>query len=304
MSTLSINVVRVALIGCVESTEAVLRTILAGGKNVSCAGLVTRRVSRFNTDFVDLLPLAEAAVIPVMIADECASDEELAAWLRGIAPDVTMVVGWSKLIKKEVLTIPPLGTIGYHPAALPANRGRHPIVWALALGLSETASSFFFMGEGTDDGPLLSQQVVPITLEDDARTLYDKLLAVIPMQIEEILARLFSGSLEGTPQNHRLANSWRKRSPADGCIDWRMSAQSIHNLVRALTRPYPGAHLIFENQEIKVWKCQVEAISTRNIEPGKVLEVDGRTLLVKAGDNAVRLVNADFPVMPSVGDYL
>ena len=82
-----------------------------------------------------------------------------------------------------MLTLPSLGLVGYHPALLPQNRGRHPIIWALALGLEETGSTFFFMDEGADTGDILSQRRVPITPEDDAGTLYDKLTTTALDQI-------------------------------------------------------------------------------------------------------------------------
>lgn len=296
---------RVVLIGCVNSTETTLRALLLlSDRGVTLAGLITRRASRFNTDFVDLLPLANANEVPVLFVEDWDNDEQIVTWMHGLAPDLTLVVGWSRLLGAELLSIPKLGTIGYHPAALPANRGRHPIVWALALGLTETASSFFLMGEGTDDGPLMNQQPVVIDKEDDARTLYDKLLAVIPRQINQIVDGLMSGDLVGVPQEHHLANNWRKRSSTDGYIDWRMSANSIYNLVRALARPYPGAHFIYEGREIKVWKCRVESTSCNNLEPGKILSSDGETLLVKAGEGAVRLLDTDFSIQLKSGDYL
>ena len=72
-------------------------------------------------------------------------------------------MGWSRIIGKELLAVPPKGIVGYHPAALPANRGRHPIIWALALGLKETASTFFFMDNGADSGPIISQKSLIIS---------------------------------------------------------------------------------------------------------------------------------------------
>lgn len=296
---------RVVLIGCVDSTEVALSTLLSlGDKGVSCAGLITRRMSHFNTDFVDLLPLANAKGVPFRAVEDCESDEQLVTWMREIAPDLTLVVGWSRLLGPALLSIPRVGTIGYHPAALPANRGRHPIVWALALGLTETASSFFLMGEGADDGPVMNQQKVTIDIEDDARTLYDKLLAIMPMQISQIVDGLMSGKLKGVPQDRRLANYWRKRSVEDGRIDWRMSAVSIYNLVRALGPPYPGAHLMYQGRQVKVWKCRAEPANAKNIEPGKILNADDGTLLVKAGEGAIRLLDTDPFVPPKEGDYL
>lgn len=296
---------RVVLIGCVHSTEVAFRTLLSlRTSGVECVGLVTRRASSFNTDFIDLAVVAEVSGVEVLFIEDCTSEAHLAVWLRQKSPDLALVVGWSRLLGVALLSIPRLGTIGYHPAALPANRGRHPIVWALALGLGETASSFFLMGEGADDGPIVSQKRVSIGADDDARVLYDKLLALIPAQISEILNSLMTGQIRPVPQDHHLANTWRKRSASDGCIDWRMGSKSIYNLVRALASPYPGAHFLYQDKEIKVWKCRPEAVVALNIEPGKVMSVNGECVVVKTGDGAIRLIETSLSTYPMAGDYL
>ena len=130
----------------------------------------------------------------------------------------------------------PLGVVGYHPAALPANRGRHPLIWALVLGLEKTASTFFFMDEGVDSGDILSQRSITITWDDDARTLYCRVTATALDQIGEFVSALISGNYLRTSQDKSKVSYWRKRESNDGKIDWRMSAKSIHNLVCGLTR--------------------------------------------------------------------
>ena len=173
-----------------------------------------------------------------------------------------------------MIYITPIGVIGYHPAALPANRGRHPIIWALALGLSETASTFFFIDEGVDTGDILSQVFVPIDEKDDALSLYKKLTSVASRQVEEFTKSLANNTYIKIPQDHSCANYWRKRTVDDGKIDWRMSARGIYNLVRALARPYAGAHCIYQNQVIKIWRTEITDLQYENIEPGKVIAIE------------------------------
>ncbi len=295
---------RVALIGCVASSAAALHKLLSlDPDRARLIGLITRSTSTFNSDFVDLVPLAKERGVPVLLANHADSAEQ-AKWLSAVAPDLVFVVGWSHLLGREMLAIPPRGMIGYHPAALPANRGRHPLVWALVLGLKETASSFFLMGEGVDDGPLLSQYPLAISQNDTAQTLYEKILTLIPRQINDIVEAAFSGDLQPVPQDAGRANYWRKRTEADGRIDWRMSAESIYNLVRALTRPYPGAEMLVCGRSVKVWNCDVEPQVPANAEPGKVLAVEGGSLVIKAGDGAVRLLSHELMELPAPGAYL
>lgn len=288
--------------GCVEFSRAALEHLLTL-KQAEVVGVVTRRQSEFNADFASLEPIARSKGIDVFFADE-ADPSILADWLRSKNPDVMYCFGWSYLLKSDILSIPRLGVVGYHPAELPANRGRHPIIWALALGLPQTASTFFFMDSGADSGDLLSQKKVTILENDDAATLYKKLITVAQTQITEFTAQLSQGDYPRIPQDNSQATSWRKRSKADGQIDWRMPARSVRNLVRALTRPYPGAHCVSLGAEVKVWRAELEPKAPSNAEPGKVLKVDGREIVVMCGENAVRLVEHDFVNLPQEGAYL
>ncbi len=92
------------------------------------------------------------------------------------------------------MEIPKIGVIGYHPSALPANRGRHPIIWAIALGLNETASTFFFMDECADSGDVLSQAIISIEDSDDPRSLYTKVILSAMNQIEEFMPSLLNNT--------------------------------------------------------------------------------------------------------------
>lgn len=290
-------------IGCVQSSAVALQALLTRPE-LSMRGVLTLRKSGFNADFTDLTGIANQAGVPVHFAEET-DNTALADLLHAQAIEIVFTIGWSRLLNAEVLKIPSLGVIGYHPAALPLNRGRHPLIWALALGLEETASTFFLMDEGADSGPVLDQKPLPITSQDDAGTLYAKALSVIPAQLDDIVLRLAAGRLDPQIQDHAKATYWRKRGASDGLIDWRMPADGIHNLVRALTHPYIGADFHAGDALVKLWRCEVGHTDVpRNAEPGKVLWADGATAIVKAGTNAIRLLECDPPPELREGDYL
>ncbi len=295
---------RVVFIGCVEFSSRALEHII-GHTEAEVCGIVTRRESPFNADFVSLEPLALQADIPCFIPSGN-QQQEMAEWIEDLRPDVIFCFGWSYLLKQEILRIPRLGVIGYHPAALPYNRGRHPIIWALALGLERTASTFFFMDEGADSGDILNQKYLDIQPGDNARSLYDRLTETALIQTEEFVPWLADGSFQRIAQQHELATYWRKRSQRDGIIDWRMSAVTIHNLVRALTRPYPGAEFVWNDKTVKVWNSELPEFShdISNIEPGKVIEAEGGTLTVKCGEGVLRILEHDLDQLPEPGDYL
>lgn len=293
---------RIAFIGCVRYSRIFLSSLL-DLPAVEVAGVATREASSFHADFESLRPAADAAGLPCLLAR--GNDQaSLAGWLRALQPDVVYCFGWSYLLRPEVLAIPRLGVIGFHPAALPANRGRHPLIWALALGLKETASTFFFVDDGVDSGDVLSQEPIAIHEDDDAGTLYARVTSVALLQIATFTQQLASGTYPRTPQDHSRATTWRKRGPADGLVDFRMSARSIHNLVRALARPYVGAHCLYQGREVKLWRVAPVAGAAPNIEPGKVLALHGERIVLQCGEEALELVEHEFPAPPPPGSYL
>ena len=113
-----------------------------------------------------------------------------------------------------------------------------------------------------------------------------------------------SGHYQKFSQDHSKANTWRKRGKNDGVIDWRMSAQTIHNLVRGLAKPYVGAHFNIKNKAVKVWKTEIVDCIEKNIEPGKVLEANTLGTVVKAGEDAIRLTETNPKIETDVGSYL
>lgn len=292
---------RVVFIGCVQFSRDTLAAVLEAGGEV--AGIVTRESSGFNSDFSSLRPIAEEHGIPLFIA-EGNDQDKMTGWIRGLDPHVIFCFGWSYLLKKELLTLPPMGVVGYHPAELPKNRGRHPIVWALALGLERTGSTFFFMDEGADSGDILDQQIVPVEYQDDAFSLYSRLTRTAIGQIHRFVPLLRDGKHAPVRQDQSKANYWRKRGIDDGKIDWRMSSSGIYNLVRALTAPYVGAHCAHKGGNVKIWGVvEVDGVD-QNHEPGKVLESGNGVIVVKCGTGAVKIVKHEFPELPAKGEYL
>jgi len=291
----------IIFIGSVEFSLKALKKIVE--LNVPLTGVITKEESAFNADHVNLEPFCKENGIEVLTTRDINS-EEVRQWMTEREPDAIFCCGWSNILKKEVLRIPKIGVIGFHPSKLPYNRGRHPIVWALVLGLEMTASTFFFMDEGIDSGDIINQIDVPIYYEDDARHLYDRITTYAMQQIEMIINDIKNDSIKRMPQNHSQTNHWRKRREKDGEIDFRMSKRAIYNLVRALTRPYIGAHILYMGEKVNVWKVEEMEWGECNIEYGRVLAVKGRSVTVKCYDGAVRIVEHSFGNLPGVGDFL
>ena len=277
---------KVLFIGSVQFSESILRLLIE--TKVHVVGVCTRSSSTFNADHACLSSTAISAGIPVLEVTNI-NDQSTLDWIAESHPDVIFCFGWSQLIRKPLLELAPLGVIGFHPAALPSNRGRHPIIWALVLGLDKTASTFFFMDEGADTGDILSQVDIDIDPNDDASTLYSKITFAALEQVRCFMPKLENGTYTRLRQDNSRSNRWRKRSQLDGAIDWRMSGLSIHNLVRALARPYVGAEFQFRDVGIKVWRSEFLPGGKPNLEPGLILDVGEKGVLVKAGVDCIRL---------------
>ncbi len=292
---------KILFIGTVEFSLHMLEKLIE--LNANLIGVCTKKSSDFNSDFVDLTPVCERHSIPYLHVEDINSSESV-QWIKRLNPDVIFCFGWSSLLKGEVLTIPTLGVVGYHPAKLPENRGRHPLIWALALGLERSASTFFFMDEGADSGNILSQVDFDISYQDDAESIYKKVVNVAQQQVEDVVSRLQNGTLLAIKQDNSKANTWRRRTELDGLIDFRMNSRSIYNLTRALTKPYVGAHINYNGMSFSVWKVKEVEDFRHNLEPGIVLEVGDGTFVVKSYDGAIEVIEHGFDTLPKVGEYL
>lgn len=292
---------RILFIGTVLSSLRFLTSLLDMKANI--VGVITKKASPYNSDFSDISPLCLQHSIPVKYSADI-NQEDVLEWAESLHPDIIFCFGYSELLKSDILQLAPLGVVGFHPAKLPKNRGRHPIIWALALGLEETSSTFFFMDEGADSGEILNQKDISITYEDNALSLYSKIIDTGISQLRKIVPDLAHRTFTSIPQDHSLANYWRKRSPQDGKIDFRMSSRAIYNLVRALARPYPGAHLEYLGQDVKIWKVIELPQDSHNIESGKILRSNSDCIEVKCYDGAIRIVEHEFSDLPQPGEYL
>jgi len=292
---------KAVFIGSVESSHNLLSHILQNNL-ITIVGIVTRDTPGPNSDFRSLQGLAETHGIQCHLARRDIQ-HELAPWIAALDPDVIFCIGWSQLLAADVLTIPPHGVIGYHPSPLPVGRGRHPIIWPLVLGMSETASSFLLLDEGVDSGDLVSQVSLPIKPQDDAASLYGRLLEVACDQLDDICKSLIAGTLIRTPQDHDRATYWPERGKEDGAIDWQQPAMTVYNLVRALTKPYVGAHCVVNNQEVKIWSCSLSE-SAGNAEPGRVLEIDRSGAVIKCSDASVVINEPALLALINEGDVL
>jgi methionyl-tRNA formyltransferase len=158
------------------------------------------------------------------------------------------------------------------------------------------------MNEGADTGDILEQSEFDISIEDDINSIYDKMTKVALNQIEIFFPKLVNGTYNRIKQIDE-GNAWRKRNKIDGQIDFRMTTESILNLVRGITKPFPGAHCILDGIEYKIWKCEPGFFNLNNIEPGKVLSISNNKIEIKTGNSSIYLTEHELPNLTK-GEYL
>lgn len=278
---------RIVFISGVKFGHELLTTILEHGWNISAVFSYHDSKASSYSDFISFDDLTNKYNIKHVKVQNI-NDEENIKLLKHIKPDVILVMGWSQILKKEILEIPKLGVIGSHPTELPKYRGRAPIPWSIIKGLKESALTFFYMQEGIDDGDIIDQQKFEITDQDDATTLYNKIIVLGKKMILNDLELLENGKVNRIKQDpSRFIEYWSKRTPEDGRINWSEPCRKIQILIRATTHPYPGAFSFFKNHKLKIWKSV--CIEQKSNGIGKIIDVNSDGVKVGTGDGVILL---------------
>ena len=142
---------RIVFIGSSKSSKALLEKSIK--LNLNIVGICTLKKS-FNHDFCDLKKIFSNLKIPKFYSTDINSAASY-NWIKNKKPDLIFCFGWSQILEKKIFLLPKIATIGFHPSELPKNRGRHPIIWSLALGLKKTASTFFLINQYKQSNALL-----------------------------------------------------------------------------------------------------------------------------------------------------
>lgn len=181
------------------------------------------------------------------------NDPETVALLAALDLDWLFIIGWSQIASAESLATVRRGCIGMHPTLLPVGRGRAAVPWAILRGLPETGVTAFQLAPGVDTGPILGQERIPMEPRETATTLYAK----VGRAHEALMASLWDALVEdrvvGVPQDESNATYWPGRTPDDGRILPTMSVEEVDRLVRATTRPYPGAFVPLTSGVQRIW---------------------------------------------------
>jgi methionyl-tRNA formyltransferase len=229
--------------------------------------------------------LALAHGLPVLQPPTLKSAEVQHA-LAGYAADVMVVAAYGLILPPAVLQLPRLGCLNIHASLLPRWRGAAPIQRAILAGDKETGISIMQMDAGLDTGDMLLKKSCPITAQDTAQTLHDRLAALGAESIVEALRLLEQNRLERVPQDNAQATYAAKLSKAEAQIDWSSDAAQIARAVRAYN-PFPVAYSDINDTPIKIWRAS--ARDNPKGKPGTVLSVEKGGIIVACGQGALCL---------------
>jgi len=279
---------------------AVLSSLILAGYKV--VAVVTTSQKR-----VELNPQATNNCVFEQLEVSNVNDPDVISELSLLSPSIFIVAGFSHIFGSALLGVPRFGTLNLHAGRLPQYRGGSPLNWQLINGESQAGISVIQADDGIDTGRILAEDWIPIDPETTILELHKKANILFPKLVLEALACIERGE-SGCPQLEDLASYWHQRSDADGKISFReMTASQVDLMVRALTRPYPGAWCFYHNKLLRIFSVKIPNFVLRGV-PGRLCFIQGRGPYVICSDRAVLLTEYKIESATSEslshGDYL
>lgn len=223
--------------------------------------------------------------IPFYQPEKLKSNFEFVDQMKELDPDLFVVVAF-RILPKEIFDIPKYGSFNLHASLLPKYRGAAPIQWSLINGETETGLTTFRLAEKVDTGNIYLQQKLEIFPEDNFETLHDRMSELGAKLVLETVNLIDNGNYELKQQDDSLATPAPKITKAICEIDWKKSAEEIHNLVRGLS-PLPAAFFTYNNKVIKIYKTQI--LERGDLNPFQILQ-SKTELIIGCGKDALRVL--------------
>lgn len=267
-------------IGC-----AGIEALLAAGYQID-AVFTHADDARENRFFGSVAQLCAQRGIPVH-APEDVNHPLWIARIRELQPQFIFSFYYRYLLGEELLACARRGAFNLHGSLLPRYRGRAPANWVLVNGESETGVTLHRMVKRADAGAIIAQQRVAIDAEDTALSLHGKLRDAAGELLGRLLPAMLEGDFVEREQDESQASYFGRRTPADGLLDWRRPAGELHNLVRAVTQPYPGAFAPVGERKLIVWQSKVVP-GNQGRPAGAVLSVE--PLRIACGEDSLEIV--------------
>ena len=279
---------RILFMGTPDFALFSLRALVEAGEDV--IGVVTQPDKPKGRGYTLTPPpvkvYAEEKGLPVY-QPKTLRDEEFAALLAELDPEVIVVVAFGKILPANVLEYPKYGCVNVHGSLLPEYRGAAPMQRAIIDGCAETGITTMFMDVGLDTGDMLLKKTVAIDLHDNFETVHDKLGECGASLLLETLDALKKGTAVRIPQDDSLATYAAKIEKEDCVLDFSQSAKAVHDRIRGLS-PIPLSFT--HTPDGKMLKVIVSEPAEGNGKPGEVISLDNGRITVACGEGAVALL--------------
>lgn len=224
-------------------------------------------------------------------------DDALAARIAAEAPDFLFSFYFRRMLPAAVLDMPRVAALNMHGSLLPAFRGRVPVNWAVIRGARETGSTLHHMVAKPDAGDIVDQAAVPILPDDLAVDVFRKVSVAAEIVLDRSIPKLLAGTAARIPMDLSQGGYFGGRKPEDGRIDWTLPARAVHDLVRGVAPPYPGATTTVGGRPARVLRTTWQPVPT-NAAPGTVY-VDAGRMLGACGDGlAVPILELEVDGLP------
>lgn len=246
-----------------------------------------------NRWFRSVAQLAASHGLPVYTPEDPNHPEVLALVARQ-RPDYIFSFYYRYLLSQDFLNLAKIGAYNLHGSLLPRYRGRAPVNWVLVNGETETGVTLHRMTVRPDAGPIVDQIAMPILEQDTVATLYPKMAYAAGALMARAWPEMAAGRARETEQDHSRASYYGRRRPEDGRILWAAPAKKIHDLIRAVTEPYPGAFTHFHGRKLLIWSAGYDPSGTSVREPGRILAQDAQSLTVACGSGHLVIKTANW----------
>ncbi len=274
---------RIVVFGYSDVGDACLALLLQRGANVAAVYTHSDTPGEARW-FASVAERAQGAGITVLLDADLRTARGLEE-LKALTPDLLLSFYYREIIPAEALAVAPLGAFNMHGSLLPKYRGRAPVNWAVALGERETGATLHVMTKFADSGDVVDQEAVPIGPDDLAADVQSRVRDAGVRVLDRQLDALLAGTAPRRAQAHAAATKFGRRKPEDGEIDWTRPAADIHNLVRAVSHPYPGAFASVAGATLHVWRTRRadDAPATPRPTPGTI-RVEHERAFAACGD--------------------
>ena len=272
-----------------------LRVLLAHGVNI--LRVVTHADNPAETLFFErVADVARDYGLPVTTPADPNAPAEVGS-IAALAPDFIFSFYYRQMLAPALLAIPRRGALNMHGSLLPAYRGRAPVNWAVLRGERRTGASLHYMEAKPDAGDLVDQMAVPILPDDTAREVFDKVTVAAEVTLDRALPQLLAGTAPRIALDLASGSYFGGRTPEDGRIDWQWSARRVHDLVRAVAPPYPGAFVDIDGRRLRILRTRVISDDTPAGPPRLELR-NGRLIAACGGGGTAEIVEADLDGAP------